>query len=119
MQEYDPERVVLQVACTDYEVGSALVTDVLGNMAKMAGAEPRLASGKAEPAFGWTFYALAVDKSFVRRLAGLPAIGIMRAKGVTLDQKFAVWLNRQLQARAEGVRVELLSDLRSSRFGLF
>lgn len=119
MQEYDPERVVLQVACTDYEADSALVTDVLGNMAKMAEAELHLASGKAEPAFGWTFYALAVDKLFVRRLASLPEIGIIHAKGATLDQKFAVWLNRQLQARAEGVRVELLSDLRSSRFGLF
>ncbi|HEX6067380.1 MAG TPA: hypothetical protein VFZ05_01150 [Nitrososphaera sp.] len=119
MQEYDPDRVVLQVACTDYEAGSALVADMLGNMAKMAGAEPRLASGTAEPALGWTFYALSVDKSFVRRLADLPEIGIMHMKGATLDQKFAVWLNRQLQARVEGVRVELLSDLHSSRFGLF
>jgi len=117
--QYDPERVVLQVGCTDYEAGSALVADMLGNLGRMAGAEPRLASGKAEPAFGWTFYALAVDKSFVRRLAGLPDIGIMRTKGATLDQKFAVWLNRQLEARAEGIRVELLSDLRSSQFGLF
>jgi len=119
LQEYDPDRVVLQVACTDHEAASELVADMLGNMAKMAGAEPRLMSEKAEPAFGWTFYALAVDKSFVRRLAGLPEIGIMHMKGATLDQKFAVWLNQQLQARAEGVRVELLSDLRSSRFGLF
>jgi hypothetical protein len=119
LQEYDPDRIVLQVACTDYEAGSALVAGMLGNMAKAAGVEPRLTSGKAEPAFGWTFYALSVDKSFVRRLAELPDIGIMHMKGATLDQKFAIWLNRQLQARVEGVRVELLSDLRSSRFGLF
>lgn len=111
--------MLLQVACTDYGAGSALVTNLLGNMAKMEGTEPLLALGKAESAFGWTFYALSVDKLFVRRLASLPEIGIMHMKGATLDQKFAVWLNQQLQARAEGVRVELLSDLHSSKFGLF
>ena len=107
------------MACTDYETGSRLVSSMLGNMAMMAGAEPNLTTGKTEPAFGWTFYALSVDKAFVRRLAGLPENDITSMKGATLDQKFTVWLNRQLQARAEGVRVQLLSDLRSSQFGLF
>lgn len=116
---YDPERVVLQVACTDYEVGSSLLAEMLANMAKIAGTEPNPAQGQEEPAFGWTFYALALDRAFVRRLAGLPENDIMEMKGSTLDQKFSVWLNRQVQARAEGVRVQLLSDLKSSQFGLF
>lgn len=117
--EYNPEKVVLQVACTNYEAGSNLVSAILGNMATMAGKEANLAAGKAEPAFGWTFYPLSVNKEFVRRLAGLPENDIMRMKGTTLEQKFAVWLNRQLESRAEGVRVQLLSDLKSSQFGLF
>lgn len=109
----------MQVACTDYEAGSGLLTEMLTNMAKITGTEPNLTSWNAEPTFGWTFYRLSIDKEFVRRLAGLPESDIMRMKGATLDQKFSVWLNRQLQARTEGVRVQLLSDLKSSQFGLF
>ncbi len=115
---YDPERVVLHLACTDYERASDLVAEMLANMAKIAGTEPNHSPGRAEPAFGWIFYTLAIDKAFVRRLAGLPVKDIMSMKGSTLDQKFSVWLNRQLQARTEGVRVELVSDLKSSQFGL-
>jgi hypothetical protein len=116
---YDPERVILQVACTDYEVGSNLVAGMLANMAKIAGVEPNPSSGQTDPAFGWTFYTLSIDKAFVLRLAGLPGNDIMRMKGSTLDQKFSVWLNNQLQTRTEGVRVQPLSDLKSSQFGLF
>lgn len=118
-REYDPEKVVLQVACTDFEAGNNLVSAILGNMATMVGIDANIATCKAEPAFGWTFYPLSVDKEFVRRLASLPENDIIGMKGATLDQKFAVWLNRQLEARAEGVRVQLLSDLKSSQFGLF
>ena len=117
--EYDPEKVVLQVACVDFESGSTLVGDILENMSKIAGTEANLAAGPKEKALGWTFYTLSVDKAFVRRLAALPEHDIIRMKGSTMDQKFTVWLNRQLQARAEGVRVQLVSDLHPSRFGLF
>lgn len=117
--EYDPDRVAFQVACLDYEKGSRLVADMLENMAKIAGKEPDLRAGKAESAFGWTFYPLSVSKEMVLRLAALPEIGIAKSKGSTLDQKFATWLNRQLDTRAEGVQVRLLSDLKSSQFGLF
>lgn len=117
--EYDPERVILQMACTDYAVGSNLVVDMLKNMVKITGTEPNLVLGEAEPAFGWAFYRLSVDKTLVRRLAGTPETDIVKMKGATLDQKFSVWLNRQLHARTEGVRVQLMSNLKSSKFGLF
>ena len=54
----------------------------------------------------------------VQRLAALEQ-GIRKSRGSTLDQKFATWLNRQLGKRADGVQVRLLSDLKSSQFGLF
>lgn len=117
--EFDPTRVAFQVACIDYDKGSRLVAGMLENMAKMAGREPDIAVGKTESMFGWTFYPLSVSMEMVKRLAALPENDIMEMKGSTLDQKFATWLNRQLGTRAQGVQVRLLSDLKSSQFGLF
>lgn len=45
----------------------------------------------------------------------------MYAKGSSLEQKFVGWLNDQAKARNAGDRMHfnLLSDLKSSRYGLF
>jgi hypothetical protein len=117
--EFDPDRIALHIACIDYDRASLLVSDLLENMARMVGVEPRLEKGPAEPAFGWTFYTLSVDKAVATRFSGLPDCDILRSKGATFDQKFASWLNSQLAARMRGVQVRLLSDLESSQFGFF
>lgn len=115
----------MQVGCLDYGEASRLVSGMLSNMEAMAGTGPEIAAGPPEQTMGWTFYQLAVSKGFVRRLADVPGISISAMKGDTLDDKFVAWLNMQLAARAgnekghTAVQVRLLSDLRSSRFGLF
>ena len=119
MRELDPDRVVMQVACINYDAATKLVSEMLGNMAKAVGVENDALSGPAEPAFGWEFYPLAINRSFVQRLANMPGNDIWRMKGGNLDEKFATWLNRQLKLRTDGVQVRLLADLKSSRFGLF
>ena len=47
--------------------------------------------------------------------------GILDSKGSSLEQKFAGWPNGQAKVRNAGDRVHfnLLSDLKSSRYGLF
>lgn len=110
----------MQVACTSYDSGSKLVAAMLDNMAKLAGSDRAdILSGPAESAFGWDFYPVAISRAFVQQLANMPENDIWRMKGANLDEKFATWLNRQLKLRVEGVQVKLLSDLKSSRFGLF
>lgn len=118
--EFDPDRIAFHVSCVDYDRASLLVSGLLENMARLVGTEPRLETGPAEAAFGWTFYTLSVNKDVARRFSGLPDSDILQCKGATMDQKFATWLNRQLKARMqEGVQVRLLSDAESPRFGLF
>ncbi len=117
--EFDPHKISFHVACTDLDRASLLVSDLLENMARLVGVEPRLQTGEAESAFGWTFYTLSVNKDVVRRFAGLPGNDILQSKGATLDQKFAAWLNRQLKLRMQDVQVRTLSDLKSPQFGFF
>ncbi len=118
--EFDPERIVLQVACIDYRPASQIVSSMLSNIVRAVGGGPSdFDSGPPEPNFGWEFYRLSINKVIVRRLASLPDNSIMKMKGETLDQKFSVWFNRQLKVRTDKVQVRLLSELRSSQFGLF
>lgn len=119
MRELDPDRVVVQVACVNYDSATKLVSEMLGNMARAVGAENDALSGPTESAFGWEFYPLAISRSFVQCMANMPGNDIWRMKGANLDEKFATWFNRQLELRTEGVQVRLLADLKSSRFGLF
>ena len=92
--------------------------DVLG----MAHAEESaMRMGSAEWTFGWNFYIMSVDKAVARSLAQLPESGIMDVRGSSLEQKFVGWLNRLAKANgADGkVHFSLLSDPKSSRYGLF
>ena len=75
----------------------------------------------AEPAIGRNFYIISVDREVARQVAQLPESGIFAVKGDSLEQKFVEWLNRRAKAKGidDKIHFNLLSDLMSSRFGLF
>ena len=110
----------MQAASTepDGRIVEALVGDVLG----LVHAEEAAARiGPAENALGWNFYIVSIDMSVARQLAQLSESGPLDLKGDSLEQKFVGWLNGRAQAGGAGDRVHfsLLSDLKSSRYGLF
>lgn len=118
--EFDPERIVLQVASVDPDARA--IEAMMGEILKLAHAEGSgLRVGSAEPAIGWNFYVLSVSRMAVRQLAQLPGSDIPKAKGDTLEQKFVNWLNRQAKKKGidDRLHFSLLSDLKSSRYGLF
>ena len=116
---FDPEPIVMQAASTepDSKVIEALMADVL-SLAHAGESAVRM--GSAEPALGWNIYIMSVDMEMARQLVQLPESGILDAKGSSLG-KFVSWLNSQEKARdaADRVHSNLLSDLKSSRYGLF
>ena len=115
--EFDPERVVIQAASTDPDARAieALVAGAL----RLAHSESDWHIGPAEPSFGWNFYTLSISRDAVRRLVQLPDGELIKMKGETLEQKFVAWLNKQAKKSAGSVHFTLLSDLKSSRYGLF
>lgn len=64
---------------------------------------------------------VSVDRTVLRKLAQLPESGLLNAKGRSLEQKFVSWLNLRAKARGanEKIHFVMLSDLKSSRYGLF
>lgn len=120
MGVYDPGLIIMQAASTepDGKIVEALVGDVL----RLVHAEESAARfSSAENALGWNFYIVSVDAAVARQLAQLSESGLLDFKGDSLEQKFVGWLNGRAQARGTGDRVHfsLLSDLKSSRYGLF
>ena len=120
MSQYSPDLVVLQAATTDK--GPEAIEQLLANVLRIVhGEKTEFAVGSAEYAVGWSFYALSVKISAVKRLASLPGSGLGSLRGDSLGQKFASWLNRQAKeiGLSENVHFTLKSDLRSSQYGFF
>lgn len=75
--------------------------------------------GPAEPALGWNFYLMSINKA-ARRLAQLPESAILDVRGDSLEHRSVNWLNRRAKTDAgDKIHFNLLSDLKSSRYGFF
>ena len=117
---FDPGLIVVQAACT--EPDDKTIRALMGDILLLAHAdESALRIAPAEQALGWNFYVMSVDRAVAKSLAQLPESGILEIRGDSLDQKFVGWLNERAKASGDGDRVHfnLLSDLQSSRYGLF
>jgi hypothetical protein len=120
MPEFDPELIVVQAASTKPD--RRMIESLMDKVLRMAHAEESaMCIGNAEHNFGWNFYIMSVNKAVARSLAQLPESGILDIKGSSLEQKFVGWLNQLAKTNgADGkVHFNLLSDLKSSRYGLF
>ena len=95
----------------------ALVLDTLD----MVHAGESMAIGEIDSALGWTFYSVSASRAAIRHLAEFPGNDIMKVRGDSVEQRFVNWLNRQAKKKGLGDRIHftLVSDLRSSRYGLF
>jgi hypothetical protein len=120
MAEFDSDRIFMQAAST--ELDARMIETIVGDVLKLVHAqESDVHFGSAEYTFGWNFYILSVNLSVVRRLTELPDSDVLKAKGDSLEQKFVNWLNRQTKKKNinDKIHFSLLSDLKSSRYGLF
>jgi hypothetical protein len=117
---FDPGLIVVQAALTDPD--SKTIEALMANVLQLVHAdESAMRISSAEKALGWNFYIISVGKGVARQLAQLSESGMLDFKGDSLEQKFVGWLNGRAQAGGAGDRMHfsLLSDLKSSRYGLF
>lgn len=117
---FDPELIFMQAAST--EPDGRIIEALMGDVLRMAHAEESaVRMGSAKQTFGWNFYVMSVDRAVARQLAQLPESGIPDARGSSLEQKFVSWLNSRAKTKGadDKVHFNLLSDLKSSRYGLF
>ena len=111
---------VMQAASTQPD--SRMIEALMGDVLRIVHAEESAVRlGLAEQAFGWNFYIISVAMAVARQLAQLPESGILDAKSGSLEQKSISWLNGRAKTKGvdDKVHFNLLSDLKSSRCGLF
>jgi hypothetical protein len=120
MAKFDPDMIVMQAASTESD--ARMIETILSDVLQLVHAqESDFHLGSAEYTFGWNFYILSVNMSVVKQLTQLPDSDILKVKGDSLEQKFVNWLNGQTKKKNIDNRIHfsLLSDLKSSRYGLF
>jgi hypothetical protein len=110
----------MQVASSNYERDARYLRTILLQIIRTVhGKESDFHFGAPENAFGWTFCTLSVNRMIVQQLIQLFGNEILKAKGSSLDQKFVEWLKKRYIKKNPNIDIKLVSDLKSSRFGLF
>jgi hypothetical protein len=119
--EFTPGIIVMEVSST--ELDDKIIEPFMGEVLLMIHAkESVMRIRSAGQNFGgWNFYIMSIDGEVARQLAQLPQSSILAVKGDSLEQKLVEWLNRRAKAKGidDKVHFNLLSDLKSSRYGLF
>jgi hypothetical protein len=117
---FDPGIILMQVASSNYERDARYLGTILMQIIRTVhGKESDFHFGAPENTFGWNFCTLTVNRMIVQQLIQLFGNEILKAKGSSLDQKFVEWLKNRYIKKNPNIDIKLVSDLKSSRFGLF
>jgi hypothetical protein len=116
----DPSIILMQVASSNYEKDARYLRTILLQIIRMVhGRESDFHFGAPEYMFGWAFSTLSINSIIVHQLIQLFGDEILKGKGSSIDQKFVEWLKKKHIKKNLNIDIKLVSDLKSSRFGLF
>ena len=118
---FDPGMLIMQIASIDYEADIRYLGTIFSNLVRIVhGKETDYHIGSPEQSFGWNFFILSIKRKIVHQLNELLGNEILKESGDSADQKFVEWLKKKYDIeKKSNVKIVLLSDLKSSRFGLF
>ena len=118
---FDPRILLMQIASTNYQSDVRYLQSIFSNLVIMVhGKETDYHFGSFEQTFGWYFFTCSIRRKIVHQLNELLANEILKAKGDSTDQKFIEWLKKKYHIKKNSsIDITLVSDLKSSRFGLF
>jgi hypothetical protein len=117
---FDPSIILMQIASLNYERDVRDLRTILLQIIRMVhGKESDFHFGAPEYALGWTFCPLSINRIIVQQLLQLFGNDLLKAKGTSIDQKFVEWLKKRYIKKNLNIDIKLVSDLKSSHFGLF
>jgi hypothetical protein len=118
---FDAGILIMQVASTNYEADIRYLGTIFSNLIRIVhGKETDYHFGSPEQTFGWNFFTLSISREIVQQLNEVLGNEISRTRGDSIDQKFLQWLKKKYDIKKKSnLDIVLVSDLKSSRFGLF
>lgn len=118
---FDAGMLAMQIASLNYEADMRYLKTIFSNLVRIVhGKDTDYHIGPPEQMFGWNFFILSIKRKTVHQLTKLLGTEILKERGGSIDQKFVSWVKRKYGIeKKSNLNMVLLSDLKSSEFGLF
>jgi hypothetical protein len=113
------ENIEINVAVLNYDRDSQLLTRALKEVEAMVHGKNEFVLGDPQFAFGWYFFTLYVSRELLIKIANLLGNEFLKVKGKSFEKKFVNWLTVRLKQLGCEMKLDLKSEIETSKYGLF
>jgi hypothetical protein len=113
------ENIEINVAVLNYERDSQLLTRALKEVEAMVHGKNEFVLGDPQFTFGWYFFTLYVSRELLVKIANLLGNEFLNVKGKSFEKKFVNWLTARLKQLGCEMKLDLKSEIETSKYGLF
>lgn len=113
------ENIEINVAVLDFDKDSQILKKALNELEAMIHGKDEFTIGESEFAFGWYFFTLYVSRELPVKLANFLGNEFLNVKGKTIEKKFVNWFDGRLKQLGCNIKLDLKTEIESSKYGLF
>jgi hypothetical protein len=113
------DKIEITVAVMNYDRDSQLLTKALREVEAMIHGKDEFVLGEPQFTFGWYFFTLSVSRELLVKLANLLGNEFLKVKGKSFENKFVNWLTARLKQLGCEMKLDLKSEIETSKYGLF
>lgn len=113
------ERIEISVAVLNYDRDSQILSKALREIEMLVHGKNEFTFGDPEFTFGWYFFTVTINRELLIKLVNLLGNEFLSVKGKSFEKKFVNWLAARLKQFGAEMKLDLKSELESSKYGLF
>ena len=104
---------ILDFQTIDFEPDAKIALDMLSDYQRQCQLENSFALDPPVQSFGWSFAKMLLAGQFVEKIYAHQAYDIDASKGKKLEDKFIVWLQKELKNRGCGAQIKMAPEMKS------
>ena len=113
------DRVEISIAVMNYDRDSQILNKALIEIEGFVHGKDDFVLSEPQFTFGWYFLTLSVCGQLLVKIANLLGNEFLNMEGKTFEKKFMNWLTAKLKERGCEMKLDLKSELETSKYGLF
>src|SRR6476661_4134183 len=103
--------VLISGSCQNFNTERNAIMDLIGELEWGAHYESKCeCSADGKKVMGWDFFHINIETEFILELAQIHP-KILKEEGITIEQQFVLWLDKQFQKRKKKYYLNNLKDL--------
>ncbi|MFL6493107.1 MAG: hypothetical protein ACJ70O_08425 [Nitrososphaera sp.] len=104
---------ILDFQTIDFEPDAKIALDMLSDYQRQCQIENSFALDPPVQSLGWSFSKMFLAGQFVEKICAHQANKIDTSKGKKLEDKFIVWLQKELKNRGCGAQIKMAPEMKA------